>query len=348
MRHRWWVSVIVFSALAGVTTAFLSGPPKLAEERVFPGSAMAEMVQPIAEQHTERASDKNTLILSFVGDCTLGKDPSNHLAGNFDQYYEKNSADYFFRNVAAVFQHSDMTVANLEGVLADADKARDKQYQFLGLPKYAGILSRGGINAVNLANKHTRDFDDFGLAQTLGALSATGIDYFGERFVLKRTLKGIPLAFLGYAQWHCSPAAMEKQIRELTRQGYTVIVSFHWGEESDYTPEPRQRELAHQAIDAGAFLVVGHHPHVLQPVEYYHGKPIAYSLGNFCFGGNQNPRDKHTMILQVKLLLERQRIASFKTFVIPCSISSTERGNNYQPTMVRGSNAQAILRLIKS
>ena len=122
-----------------------------------------------------------------------------------------------------------------------------------------------------------------------------------------------------------------------------IIVQIHWGVEGDNYPQDSQISLAHKAIDSGADLVIGHHPHVLQGMECYKGRMIAYSMGNFCFGGNQNPRDKDTMIYRQTFTVKDGKATDYNDYsVVPCSLSSTSSRNNYQPTPAEGSEKQRI------
>ena len=115
-----------------------------------------------------------------------------------------------------------------------------------------------------------------------------------------------------------------------------TIVIFHWGNEKEEVPDSNQMTLGRLAIDEGADLVCGHHPHVLQGIEEYKGKNIVYSLGNFCFGGNSYPSDMDTMIFQQTFTVDKNGVkADNVTNVIPCSISSEYDYNNYQPLLPR-------------
>ena len=123
-----------------------------------------------------------------------------------------------------------------------------------------------------------------------------------------------------------------------------MIASCHWGIEGDHYPNSYQQQMAHQVIDWGADVLIGSHPHVLQGVELYNGKVICYSLGNFCFGGNRNPKVKDTAIYQqtftfVDGVLQKDISAD----IIPCTISSTTARNDFQPTVAEGERKQAIL-----
>ena len=123
---------------------------------------------------------------------------------------------------------------------------------------------------------------------------------------------------------------------------------FHWGNEKEEVPDSNQTTLAHLAIDEGADLVCGHHPHVLQGIEEYKGKNIVYSLGNFCFGGNQYPSDMDTMIFQQTFTVDQSGVkADNITNIIPCSVSSDSDYNNYQPTPANGDEATRILNKIQ-
>jgi poly-gamma-glutamate synthesis protein (capsule biosynthesis protein) len=134
-------------------------------------------------------------------------------------------------------------------------------------------------------------------------------------------------------------------IEDAKQQGaQLVIVAFHWGTEKANYPDETQQSLAHTAIDCGADLVLGHHPHVLQGIEKYNGKYIVYSLANFCFGGNSAPSDMDTIIFQQTFTVTRDSVLSDDEItVIPCSVSSVSGYNNYQPTPATGSEAERIL-----
>lgn len=114
-----------------------------------------------------------------------------------------------------------------------------------------------------------------------------------------------------------------------------MIPYFHWGDESEHLPNPVQTNLAHIAVDAGADLVVGTHPHVIQSMEVYRGKLIAYSFGNFAFGGNSNPSDKRALILQTRFTAVDGSVRDVGFRVIPTRVSSPEAFNDYAPTPYR-------------
>lgn len=159
------------------------------------------------------------------------------------------------------------------------------------------------------------DFKQKGLVDTINSLSAYGVNYFGEGNVWTTEIKGHKFAFLGYSRVQeddsfdeNSIKTMKQDIEKFKSEDYTVIINIHWGTESQYTPNDLQKRVAHLAIDSGADLIVGHHPHVIEGIELYKGKYICYSLGNFSFGGNSNPPDYDTYIFQIQYIYI-QRIA---------------------------------------
>lgn len=281
------------------------------------------------------------ITISAAGDCTLGNNSTSGLYGTFDYIFdkEKHDYDYFFKNVKSVFLTDDITVVNLEGALTDSEQSSIKEYNFKGRKDYALILKNGGVDIVSLANNHTGDYGAKGLIDTQEALKEYGVLFYGNGLKTIKTVKGVRTAFLGYKGWTNS-AYLKKQIasdiQKARKDGDLIIVSFHWGEENNYNVTDIQTTLGRFAIDKGADLVIGHHPHVLQKIEQYKGKYIVYSLGNFCFGGNRNPNDKNTMIFQETFYfnLNKKLVNSFIN-IIPCKISSSEKYNNYQPSIVK-------------
>ncbi len=284
------------------------------------------------------------IVLTFVGDCTLGSDINFGYEGTLPAVIDAHHGDlsYVFRNVAAIFAADDLTVVNLEGTLTDRGTRQTKEFAFRGPPSYARMLALGGVEAASLANNHTYDYGDEGYSDTINALNRNGIAWFDEGRVLRTAAGGIPVGIVGYAGFYATDGLKEQlaaAIASLKAEGRFVAVCFHWGIEGSYLPDGDQVELAHHAIDRGADLVVGHHPHVLQGIEFYKHRPIAYSLGNFVFGGNMNPNDKRTMLLQIRL---RQGAVAVR--VIPACISSVDHINDYQPRLLAGDEKTRFFR----
>lgn len=293
------------------------------------------------------AAGENEICISAAGDCTLGRDMSQSYTGSLPYVLDKQKGNYsyFFNGVRSIFKSDDISIVNLETTLTDATIRADKKFAFRGDMNYTKILTDGSIEAVNIANNHIHDYGDTGFKETVAALKKEGIGVSGEGYTYIRTVKGVKVGFTGYRGWSDGKwfrNMIQRDIKSLRSKGCgIVIVTFHWGVEGDNYPEDIQRNLGKFSIDSGADLVIGHHPHVIQGIESYKGKYIVYSLGNFIFGGNRNPKDKDTMIFQQHFLLDDSgKIVQTVANVIPCSISSNQGYNDYRP-MVLKDNAKA-------
>ena len=297
-------------------------------------------------------SPEVSITISVVGDCTLGTDENFNYARSLNAYYEKNGPEYFLKNVKSIFEADDLTIANLEGTFTNLSTRADKTYAFKGPAEFVKILTSSSVEAVTLANNHSRDYGAQSLTDTRNTLDAAGVIHFGYDVTKVVEVKGIKVGLVGIYELidHTGRAQQVKDnIAKVKSEGADiVIVIFHWGIERDAAPNSHQTMLGRLAIDEGADLVCGHHPHVLQGIETYKGKNIVYSLGNFCFGGNSNPSDKDTMIFQQTFTITKEGVKDDNvTNVIPCSLSSEKNRNNYQPTPATGSEAERIMMKIK-
>ena len=291
-----------------------------------------------------------SLTLSVVGDCTLGTDETFDYDTSLKAYYENYGADYFLQNVKDIFSTDDLTIANFEGTLTDSDEREDKTFAFKAPASYASILTGGSVEAVNTANNHSHDYGDQSFDDTLAALNDAGIVHFGYDETAVMDVKGIKVGLVGIYELY-DHLEREQQLKDNIAKvkadgAQLIVVIFHWGNETETVPDSNQTTLGRIAIDEGADLVCGHHPHVLQGIETYKGRNIVYSLGNFCFGGNSSPSDMDTMIYQQTFTIDADGIKKDNvTNIIPCSISSAayDGYNNYQPTPAEGDEATRIL-----
>ena len=286
------------------------------------------------------------LTITTLGDVTLGYDDNFSPAGRLSTYADQYGYSYFFENVRSILAEDDLTFANLEGPLTDRGERQYKTFAFHGSPSYTQILQDGSIEAVTLANNHSGDYGEIGLEDTKQYLKEAGITYCSEDEVAFTEVQGVKVALIGiYAvDQEDKSAQVSTSIAKAKNGGADlIVVAFHWGTELVATPDSVQRSLGHLAIDEGADLVVGHHPHVLQGIEEYNGEYIVYSLGNFCFGGNTNPAEYETIIFQQSFHLGgRGSAESTGVNIIPCRISSNTGSNNYQPTPAQGEEANQI------
>lgn len=293
---------------------------------------------------------ETTITISAAGDCTLGTDEGFNYKRSFKGKYDAvQDPAYFFQNVQPVFAQDDLTIVNMEGTLTEETTREPKQFAFKGDAEYAKILTAGAVETANLANNHSFDYGKKSYEDTITALEAEGISSFGYERTAVMDIKGVKVGLAGVYELaehiDCKQDLLDN-IASLKEQGaQIIIVSFHWGQEKENVPNDVQVELAHTAIDNGADLVLGHHPHVLQGIEEYKGKNIVYSLGNFCFGGNSAPRDMDTMIFQQTFTVKDGKLQEDNvTNILPCKISSAyEEGyNNYQPILAEGEQKEKI------
>lgn len=307
------------------------------------GEAMEEIPPESTEPETEEKEDEIiTFTISATGDVSLGILQTHDYKGTFNEMWDLKGAEYFFGNVKDIFAADDMTLINFEGVLTTSDQRVEKKFNIKGKPEYVQILTQGDVEAAAMGNNHRMDYGEEGLADTVKALEEAGIVYGYDDILgyYEDTEKGIKVGFVSVNEVYD-----EKQVEKYLEEGIAalkadetvdlVIACCHWGDELDNYPNEYELNLGKKCIDWGADLVIGHHPHVMQGIEEYNGRFIVYSLGNFCFGGNKNPKDKDTMIFQQTFTFVNGVKQEDKTIrVIPCRISSVTSKNDYCPTPV--------------
>ena len=307
-----------------------------------------------AEEEEEAAAEEESVsfTVSVAGDCTLGTDEYFSESTSFNaKYDEVGDPAWFFENVYDIFSADDLTIVNMEGTLTDSEERADKEYAFKGEAEYAQVLVEGDVEAASLANNHSSDYGEESYTDTIEALEDAGISSFGYDEIAYMDVQGVSVALIGtyeLAEGIGIQEEMEQNIAAAQEAGaQVIIVYFHWGNETETVPDETQVQLAHAAVDAGADLVVGSHPHVIQGYEEYKGIPIVYSLGNFCFGGNSNPSDYDCMIIQQSFTVTGDEVEIGDLTVIPCSVSSSDSINNYQPTPAEGDEEEEILAKIE-
>ncbi|MFC0216333.1 CapA family protein [Paenibacillus chartarius] len=279
-----------------------------------PGTA--EAAEGPAQQPESSGDGGAKVRMSFVGDILL--------ADGVEKLMQQYGYSYPYSAMGTLLSDPDLTIANLEAPFTERGTKQTKEYVYRAPPKALPALKAAGIDILNTANNHIMDYGSEGLLDTLSYLDQEGVPHIGTGRNLEEALKpvivtkqGIRIAFLGFSRvvpnnsWkagaknagvadtynHVVPVETIKKAKE---QADLVVVIAHWGTERKDTPDPVQRDLAHRYIDAGADLIVASHPHVLQGIESYKGKWIAYSLGNFIFTTNDNPRTWETMVLQAE------------------------------------------------
>ncbi|MEI2398518.1 CapA family protein [Paenibacillus phytohabitans] len=268
-------------------------------------------------------SSGGTVKLNFAGDVIF--------AGKVAELLQKKGYDYSYSALDGMFKKDDLTVVNLETPITTGGVgAANKQFVFKGAPEALDALKSAGVDTVNLANNHTLDQGEEGLLDTLKHLSKRGIPYVGAGKNSKEAYsaqyferQGIKIALLGFTrvmpviEWKAEAgkpglasvydsAEALKAIAAAKQQADLVVVVVHWGKERMEQYDKTQQTLGHSFIDAGADLVMGGHPHVLQGIEPYKGKWIAYSTGNFIFTRSSLPATWETAVFQAECSKEGQ------------------------------------------
>ena len=307
--------------------------------------------QPTGESGEVAQTDPVTLTVTVVGDCTLGTDESFDYSTSLNQYYDDYGKEYFLDNVRDIFEADDLTIANFEGTLTTSTDRTENLFAFKAPAEFATILSCSSVEAVNTANNHSHDFGEQGYTDTMAALEAENIVHFGYDETAVVDVKGVKVGLVGIyevMQLLGCETQLKEDIAKVKADGADlIIVIFHWGNELDIEPDIYQLTLAREAVDEGADLVCGHHAHVIQGIETYKGKTIAYGLANFCFGGNVYPREMDTIIFQQTFTVGPDGVTQEEPNIIPCSVSSASGYNNYQPTPATGDEATRILEKLR-
>lgn len=335
------VKTISFSLKKINANHALSNEEKTPTKEIKPSKDDNKPVNTAPVDNPKVVKTNTEVLLSAVGDCTLGTDSKFNYATSLPAMVSNSNKDYsyYFKNVYSIFSNDDVTIANLETTFTDSNDKAEKQFNFKASGDFAKSLTLGSIEGVNLSNNHIYDYKEKGFTDTKLALAKERVKYFGEGSKWITKIKDQSFGFLGYRGWSLDKSflnTVKEDILELKKSNSVVIINFHWGNESEYYPIDAQKQLARFAIDNGADIILGHHPHVIQGIEQYKNRIIAYSLGNFCFGGNSNPSDKTTFIFQSNLKFTNNKLTAIGVRAIPCSISSVEYKNDYCPTPLKG------------
>ena len=286
--------------------------------------------------------DGSVLItITGTGDFTVGGD-SRKSSNIWYTELKKHGGDYQFamKNIRDVLLADDLTIVNFEGTLTERTDVpaskRENEFLFSAPPEYVSLLTENGVEAVALENNHVLDHGQEAYDETKNHLTNAGVVWSGDGEIGVIEVKGVQIAMLSYLcidrydkLWDTVPA----DIRAAKELYPIVIANFHWGNETWYEPTDNQVKMGRLAVDAGADLVLGHHSHRIQPIEYYNGVYICYSLGNFCFAGHNNPSDKSSFLFQTRFRLRDDVITNEGFRIIPIRISSRADRNDFIPTV---------------
>lgn len=298
---------------------------------------------------TGESEESFRVVVSFAGDMLLASLHGKRAAGNFLDVAAKQEPEYFLQNVQPIFAADDFTVVNLENVLTDRaltpkEKSTDPAYWYRAPTANTEILTSSGVEAVSLANNHTGDYSAAGYKDTVKAVSAAGLEYGGNDRTFYLEKNGCRIAVICHGLWNEGQAgAIIRRLQAAEKDSDFQVVFYHGGKEGVHTPEAWRVRASRRLVDSGADLVLGNHPHVLQPREVYKGKEIVYSLGNFCFGGSRRPENR-TVIYQLTLQVENRALVETASELIPCYVHTGAGTNNYRPAPIAdGDQRQRVL-----
>ena len=321
---------IIIGGADGPTSIFIAG--------------QTQEAQPVEEETWPK-----TFTITLAGDTTLGStDDLRKRDDCFENVAEQKGYGWFLSGVSDLFESDDMTLVNFEGTLTEETQKKEKKFNFRGPAEYTDILTLGGVEAANIANNHTLDYGEAGREDTIKNLENAGIIVSGGGTLGVFEHRGVKVGMTGY----CFPYSngkkdITKDVRALRGMGCQIVIaSFHWGSEyrEDFTAE--QRNIGRAAIKAGADIVVGHHPHIVQGIESYEDTYILYSLGNFVFGGNVDPSDRDAYAARLTFTVYEDRADAPKLTIVPLRLTELEDGTDYRPVIAQGEEADRIVKRI--
>ncbi len=285
---------------------------------------------------TEPVPEVYTITLSFVGDCMLASNQGAYGTKKFNTAADKYPASHFFEKMYPIFSADDFTIANCENVFTDRDlteraKNHSPAYWYKSPAKNAAIFKEGAIEVVSLANNHYNDYGSEGKKDTIAAVEAQGLIWGNDSHSVILEKYGVRIGIVMCGLWGSYQTKnVIKAIDKLETETDYQIVYYHGGTERVYTPNPWRVTASEDMVDAGADLVIGGHPHVLQPMTTYKGCDVLYSLGNFLFGGS-NKDDRFSMVYQKILTVSEGMILEETSRIIPVYEYEGKSTTTWQP-----------------
>ena len=302
----------------------------------------------VLEQPQEETWPK-TFTVTLAGDTTLGStDDLRKRDDCFERVAEEKGYDWFFSGLTDLFATDDMTLVNFEGTLTEETGKKEKKFNFKGPAEYTDILTLGSVEAVTVANNHTLDYGNQGRDDTIANLEAAGITVSGNGKLAVYEKDGVKVGMTGYCfPYKDGKKDISKDVKALRDMGCQIVIaSFHWGSEyrEDFTGE--QRTIGRAAIKAGADIVVGHHPHIVQGIEAYNDSYILYSVGNLVFGGNVDPDDRDAYAARVTFTVHEDHAEAPEVVIVPLRLTALSDGTDYRPVLAEGDEADRIVNRI--
>ena len=326
-------TAILLAAALVLSLSACSAKPEVSlpePDYVTPTAAPEPTAAPTSEPTPEPTPADEYFVISMVGDCTLASSQRE----NVFETIIGGDMSRPFSGTRQYFEDDYLTIANLECSLSDEPLSGSSTFQFCGDAGNAEMLVLGGVDFVTLGNNHTMDFGQTGLDNTKAALEEYGVAYGAPGASCIYEADGGITVGLYAAPWLATQAQVTSAVSALAANPDVdlVVALMHWGDEGSYRAGANQTALGQAAVNAGADIVYGSHPHVLQPIVEYNGGWIVYSLGNYVFGGN-NPADKDTAIVQFTVKRAVDGAVTVEGWeAVPCRVSSVTNYNDFCPT----------------
>ncbi len=297
-------------------------------------------ITPMKSRHEVPAdADSFDITLSFTGDMILATNKDTHYSGALRDYAATHDPSYFLEKVRHIFEADDFTISNVENVFSDRQlepvpKDYSPAFWFTAPTSNINILSGSGVEGAMIANNHIKDYGEAGYQDSINAIINSGMLYGDASRIMYFEKGGYVVSVICSGMWGEYQANNIINLMKTAEQhSHYQVVVFHGGTEAIHEPEEWKRRAARKLVDNGADLVVGGHPHVLQPREIYNGVEIVYSVGNFCYGGHRRPENR-TVIYQMTLTVGKDlTLKSSASNMIPCYVY-TGSINNFQPAVV--------------
>lgn len=289
-----------------------------------------------------------TITITATGDVTLGTYTTRYGGtSNFKKAVEKMGYEYFLENFRELFEKDDLTIVNLEGPLTShSQKRAGRTFNFRGYPEYVNILTSASVEICNLANNHALDYQEQGFKDTYNTLTEAGIGASGYGPEYYTEVNGYTVGSLGFTEWNFAEKDILKKVKAAREKCDLLIVSMHWNEEGHGEFSKYTRRMGQALVDAGADIVIGNHPHVYGGIMKYNGKYILNSLGNFCFGGNDNPgtRVSKCMVFRQRFIMQPDgSVEDGGIDIIPAWISGHRKYNDFQPLIADPKDGKDML-----
>lgn len=276
-------------------------------------------------------SDPSVHVL-FVGDVMLDRNVSLHAL--------ESGVENLFAGAQGLFAGHDAVVGNLEGTITTEQSIAQRDHTILRFtfdPRFADVLKSAGFTVLGSANNHALDFGKSGYVQTVEALQRAGIMQFGAPFNDENISAQIPirnkmLCMVGYHElFKSDPTSVLAEIVRIRPSCSYIVLMTHWGIEYQHAPSTQQVALAHEFIDAGVDVIIGAHPHVVEPLEIYNNHAIFYSLGNFLFDQGFSPQVMRGLAVDITF-------ADAKTTFVLTAVNTYE-----EVSVADATTAQAVL-----